>query len=193
MYKFLFSLVLFFQAICAAAQTPINTLDDLKQPTVIAERPGVYRFQLSMDMAKRTLDSLQSIFAPSTREVDEFKGLLHHMIYPHPSKVSGVRQLWKDFASAIQDFRLMFNIRDEALPHYSSSQYADLPTSKAAISGFCAYVKQSIDSERTPMDMHSMYEIIDLKGKEIEKKLKSTLMIMLLFIKLARRLSESMI
>jgi hypothetical protein len=43
------------------------------------------------------------------------------------------------------------------------------------------------------MDMHSMYEIIDLKGKEIEKKLKSTLMIMLLFIKLARRLSESMI
>ena len=127
MYKIFCSiLILFSNSLLNAAATEVEDINDLKSPTVVAERASYYKFTPSVDIAKNVLSALSSIKnekSSDPKAEDQFKTLLRRLIYPHLSKVSGAAAPCKGFREAVIELRSVLDASEGNLPFFFLSQY----------------------------------------------------------------------
>lgn len=177
MYKFFCSILFSISLLNAANLTP-KGVEDLEDSTVVAERPGVYRFTLSGTISGIVLSHLSTIRSnepcPSKPE-DQFRGLLSSFIYPHPDNVSGINMLWSGLNDAIQNLRLILGISDEGLPYFTEEEYKNLPSYQAAIAEFEKHVKNAISNLTLTLDTEVVDQIISHHIEQIHFKTKELL------------------
>jgi|GEM_PF-2596441 len=116
MFKNLFCVAFSLSTLAGAAmaEPASGGIDSMSTPIVAAERSGVYRVVISKDIAVGVKEALKQAFATEDgsvpAQVEAFDNMTKHAIYPHPSKINSMPQLWSGLRQMLLNLRTEYDL-----------------------------------------------------------------------------------
>lgn len=117
MFKNLFCVAFSLSTLAGAAmaEPASGGIDSISTAVIATERPGVYRVTVSKDIVAGVKESLKQAFvigdgSTVPAEVEAFDRMTKHAIYPHPSKINNMPQLWSGLRKLLLDLRTEYEL-----------------------------------------------------------------------------------